>query len=57
MTFFIEESMAFLKQKYILFLETYFFKIRKNLIILAFIYLFILPRQILKNMDMPWQKP
>ena len=57
MTFFIEESMAFLKQKYILFLETYFFKIRKNLIILAFIYLFILPRQILKNMDTPWQKP
>ena len=57
MTFFIEESMAFLKQKYILFFETYFFKIRKNLIILAFIYLFILPRQILQNMDTPWQKP
>ena len=47
----------FLLSKALLFLETYFFKIPKNLIALAFIYLFILPRQILKNVDMPWQKP
>ena len=43
----------FLKQKYILFLETYFFKISKNLITLAL----WLPRQILKNIDLPQQKP
>ena len=39
--------------KYILFLETYFCKIPKNLIVSAF----FLPRQILKNVDMPRQKP
>ena len=43
----------FLKQKYILFLATYFFKILKHLIASAFVLL----RQILKNTDMPWQKP
>ena len=34
-------------------LEMYFFKIRKNLIVSAF----HLPRQILKNIDIPRQKP
>ena len=44
----------FFKQKNIfLILETYFFKIPKNLIASAF----FLPRQILKNIDMPRQKP
>ena len=38
----------------ILLLEKYFFKISKNSIASAF---FFLPRQILKNIDMPWQKP
>ena len=38
-------SFLFFKQKYILFLETYFFNIPKNLIALTFFLL----RQILKN--------
>ena len=43
----------FLKQKYILFLATYFFKILiKHLIASAF----FLPKQILKNIDLPRQK-
>ena len=47
--FFIKQNISFLfKQKYILVLETYFFKIRKNLIALAFFLL----RQILKTIDM-----
>ena len=51
--FFIKQKLLFfLEQKYILFLETYFFKIPKNLITSAF----FLARQILKNIDMPWQK-
>ena len=53
-TFLLSETLLFfLEQKYILFLETYFFKIPKNLITSAF----FLPRQILKNIDMPRQKP
>ena len=47
-----ETLLFFLEQKYILFSETYFLKIPKNLITWAF----FLPRQILKNIDMPWQK-
>ena len=43
---FSETLLFFFKQKYILFLETYLFKITKNLIASAF----FLPRQILKNM-------
>ena len=43
----------FFKQKYILFLETHFFKIPKNLIASAFFLL----RQMLKIIGMPWQKP
>ena len=47
--FFIKQNISFLfKQKYILVLETYFFKIPKNLIALAFFLL----RQILKTIDM-----
>ena len=38
---------------YFKFLETYFFKISHNFIASAF----FLPRQTLKNIDMPWQKP
>ena len=48
-----ETLLFFFKQKDILFLKTYFFKITKNLITSAF----LLPRQILKNIDMPLQKP
>ena len=52
--FLSSETLLFLfKQKYALFFETYFFKIPKNLIASAF----FLPMQILKNIDMPWQKP
>ena len=51
--FFIKRNIFFLEQKYILFLETHFFKIPKNLITSAF----LLPGQILKNIDMPRQKP
>ena len=47
--FFIKQNISFLfKQKCILVLETYFFKIPKNLIALAFFLL----RQILKTIDM-----
>ena len=53
--FLISETLPFfLKQKYILFLETYLFKILKNLIASSF---FFLPRQTLKTIDMPQQKP
>ena len=53
-TFLLSETLLFfLEQKYILFSETYFFKIPKNLITSAF----FLARQILKNIDMPRQKP
>ena len=46
--------LSFLKQKYILFLVTYFFKVLiKHLIALVF----FLQRQIPKNTDMSWQKP
>ena len=50
--FFKQNSMFFLLEKYIL-------KNPKNSITLAFlfIYLFILSRQILKEKEMPWQKP
>ena len=49
-----KRKIFFFKQKYtFLFLETYFFKISKNLIASAFFLL----RQILKNIDMPRQKP
>ena len=48
-----ETLLFFFKQKYILFLETHFFKIPKNLITSAF----LLQGQILKNIDMPRQKP
>ena len=44
-----ETFLFFLKQKYILFLATYFFKILNHLIALAFFLL----GQILKNIDMP----
>ena len=48
--FFIKRNIAFLFSiKYILFLETYFLKIPKNLLASAD----FLPRQILKNVDMP----
>ena len=50
---FSKTLLSFLEQKYILFSETYFFKIPKNLITSAFFLL----TQILKNIDMPWQKP
>ena len=53
--FFIKWNISFFKkkkQKYILFLKL-FFKISKNLIASAF----FLPRQILKIIDIPWQKP
>ena len=52
--FFIKRNIAFfLEPKYILFSETYSFKIPKNLITSTI----FLPMQILKNIDMPWQKP
>ena len=60
-SFFIKQNIAFFfKQKYILFLETYFYKIPKNLIapaIFLFLFCFFLLRQIVKNIDMPRQKP
>ena len=49
-----EALLFFLKQKYVLFSETYFFRIPKNLITLAFLFL---PKQILKNIGMQRQKP
>ena len=53
-TFLLSETFILsLKQKYILFLATYFFKIPKHLIASAF----FLPRQVLKNIDMSRQKP
>ena len=54
-TFLLSKTcLSFSKQKYILFLATYFFKILiKHLIASAF----FLPRQILKTIDMPRQKP
>ena len=48
-----ETLLFFLEQKYILFSETYFFEIPKNLITSAIFLLM----QILKNIDMPRQKP
>ena len=50
--FFIKWNISFLN-KNILFLETHFFKIPKNLIGSAFFLL----RQMLKIIGMPWQKP
>ena len=47
-----ERILYFFDKKYFLFLETYFFKIPKNLIASAF----FLVRQILENIDMPQQK-
>ena len=60
--FFINQNIAFLfKQKHVLYMETYFFKIPKKLLTSAFFFffyfLFFLPRQILKDIDMPRQKP
>ena len=53
-TFLLSETLLFFdEQKHILFSETYLFKIPKILIISAF----FLPREILKNIDMPGQKP
>ena len=53
-TFLLSETLLlFFKQKYNLFLETYFFKIPKNLIALAF---FFLARQILKKHKYPSAK-
>ena len=51
--FFIKRNIFFLEQKYILFLETHFFKIPKNLITSAHFSQW----QILKHIDMSWQKP
>ena len=48
-----ETLLFFLEQKSILFSETYFFEIPKNLITSAIFLLM----QILKNIDMPRQKP
>ena len=48
-----ETLLFFLEQKFILFSEKYFFTIPTNLITSAF----FLPRQIIKNIDMPRQKP
>ena len=45
-----ETLLFFFKQKYFI-LGDIFFKIPKNLFLGIF-----LPRQILKNIDMPWQK-
>ena len=51
--FLMKRNISFFKQKYIfLFLETYIFKISKNLIALTF----FLPREILKRIDMPQPK-
>ena len=48
--FLLRERFLFLKQKSVfLFMETYLFKIPKNLI--ALVFCFFLPRQILKNID------
>ena len=50
------QDIFFLKQKYIFsysWLEKYFFKISKNSVASAF----FLPRQMLKNIDMPRQNP
>ena len=53
--------LSFLKQKYILFMETYFFKIPRYLVAPAFPFFFFWggggARQILKNKDMLRQKP
>ena len=53
--------LSFLKQKYILFMETYFFKIPRDLIAPAFFFFFFLgggeASQILRNKDMLRQKP
>ena len=56
--FFIKRSIALLFWTKILSWETYFFKIPKNLITVAFLYFFLsfLSRKILKNTNMPWQK-
>ena len=51
--FFIKWNIAFLSWTKILFLETYFLKIPKNFITSGY----FLPRQILKNEDMPREKP
>ena len=52
--FLLSGTFSFLKQKYILFLVRYFFRILiKHLIALAF----FLQRQMLKNRDMSCQKP
>ena len=51
---FIKRNIAFFRTIFFLFSETYFFKIPKKLITSAF---FFLPRQILKIIDMPRQKP
>ena len=48
-----EKLLFFPEQKYILFLETYFSKTPRNLITSVF----LLPRQTLKDIGMPWQKP
>ena len=51
--FFIRRNIIFfLEPKYILFSETHFFKIAKNLITRRM----FLPRHILKNIDIPQQK-
>ena len=51
-TFLLSKTLLFfLERKYILFSETYVFKIAKDLIT------FFWPRQILKNKDMPRKKP
>ena len=50
--FFIKRNIFF-KQNYISFFEMYFFKIPKNLIASELYF----PRQVLKNIDMPLQKP
>ena len=51
--FFVKRNIAFLSWIKIYFiLEDMFFKIPKNI----FTSEFFLPRQILKNKDMPWQK-
>ena len=53
-TFLLSETLLFFdEQKHMLFSEIYLFKIPKNLITSAF----FLPREILKNIDMPGQNP
>ena len=52
--------LSFLKQKYILFMETYFFKIPRDLIAPAFFFFFFgggEASQIIRNKDMLSQKP